>query len=169
MLRLRPYKLRDSEYILRWMGDEYAFAQWCANKFTYPLTKEQLNNYYHDYEKDENAWSMTALNDEGIPIGHIHMRRADYKNDSIHFGFIIVDSQQRGRGYGKEMVSLAIKYTFDILNLNRITLAVFDNNPTAHHCYRSIGFTDQKYHEAIFPVGGERWGVYDMEMIKFNP
>jgi len=62
MIRLRPYKFSDSEYILHWFNNEFAFTQWCADKFTYPLTKEQLNEYYHNYEKDDNAWIMTALN-----------------------------------------------------------------------------------------------------------
>ena len=114
MIRLRPYKLSDYRYILTWVNNELTFSQWCADKFTYPSTKEQLNEYYHNYENDDNAWIMTALNQNGIPVGHFLMRMANYQNESIHLGFIIVDSQIRGQGYGKEMVSLAIRYAFDI-------------------------------------------------------
>ena len=64
----------------------------CADKFKYPLTKEQMDQYYQNYESDDNAWIMTALNRGGKPVGHILMRMADYKNESIHFGFIIVDT-----------------------------------------------------------------------------
>lgn len=162
MIRLRPFKLSDSEYLLKWVGDEYAFTQWCANKFKYPLTKEQLTKYYLNYENDEFAWIMTALNEEGIPIGHTLMRMADYQNESIHLGFIIIDSMIRGKGYGREMVSLIIKYAFDILKVKRVTLGVFDNNPSAHNCYKAVGFVDQKHLEAIFPYRDDKWGVYDM-------
>ncbi len=162
MIRLRPYKLSDSEYLLKWMGDEFAFAQWCANKFSYPLTIEQLVTYYQTYEQDENAWIMTALNDDGIPVGHLLMRLADYKNESIHLGFIIVDNKIRGKGYGKEMVSLAVKYAFYILKIKRVTLGVFDNNPFAYACYKSVGFEEIKHHEANFPFQNNKWGVYDM-------
>ena len=166
MIRLRPYKLSDYEYISNWFNNEFAFKQWCADKFTYPLTKEQLNGYYHNYENDDNAWMMTALNQEGTPVGHFLMRMADYQNESIHLGFIIVDSQVRGQGYGKEMVSLAIKYAFDILKVNRVTLGVFDNNFPAHYCYKSTGFVDEKYNEDIFPYGNDKWGIYDMAIEK---
>ena len=162
MIRLRPFKLCDIEYLLKWTGNKCTFAQWCANKFTYPLTKEQLVSYYQKYENDDRAWIMTALDKEGVPVGHQLMRMADYENESIHFGFIIVDSEIRGKGYGKEMVSLAVKYAFDILKVRHVTLAVFDNNPVAQHCYKSAGFKDVKYHEAVFPFGEEKWGVYDM-------
>jgi RimJ/RimL family protein N-acetyltransferase len=162
MIRLRPYKLSDIEYLIKWMGDEYAFAQWCANKFAYPLTKEQLFSYYNIYENDENAWIMTALNNEGIPVGHILMRMADYQKESIHFGFIITDPQIRRKGLGKEMVSLAVKYAFEILKVKRITLGVFDNNPAAHNCYKAVGFVDDKYNENAYSFGDDKWGVYNM-------
>ena len=166
MIRLRPYKLNDYKYILNWFNNEFIFKQWCADKFTYPLTKEQLNVYYHKYENDANAWIMTALNEDGTPVGHFLMRMADYRNESIHLGFIVVDSQIRGQGYGKEMVSLAIKYAFDILKVKRVTLGVFDNNFPAHYCYKAIGFVDEKYNEGIFPYENDKWGIYDMAIKK---
>ena len=168
MIRLRPYKQADYEYILNWLNNEFAFTQWCADKFTYPLTKEQLNEYYHNYEKDENAWIMTALNEKGRPVGHFLMRMANYQNESIHLGFIIVDSQIRGQGYGKEMVSLAIKCAFDILKVKRVTLGVFDNNLSAHYCYKAIGFVEEKYNEGIFSFGNDKWGIYDMAIENNN-
>lgn len=166
MIRLRPFKLSDTEYLLKWIGNEYAFAQWCANKFEYPLTQEQLLLYYQKYEKDLNAWIMTALNKDGMPVGHILMRMADYQKESIHFGFIIVDSNMRGKGYGKEMVSLAVRYAFEILMVKHVTLGVFDNNPAAHNCYKAVGFIDVKYHEEVFPYGKDKWGIYDMVISK---
>ncbi|NLZ34753.1 MAG: GNAT family N-acetyltransferase [Clostridiales bacterium] len=166
MIRLRPYKKSDAEYIMKWFTDKKAFTQWCADNFTYPLTKEQLEYYYHKYEKDENAWIISALNEEGIPVGHFLMRLADYKKESIHLGFIIVDSKIRGKGYGKEMVSLAVKYAFDILKVKRVTLGVFDNNPAAHNCYKSLGFIEEKYNENTFIYGNEKWGIYNMAIEK---
>ncbi len=162
VIRLRPYKQTDAEYICKWTADEYTFAQWCADKFTYPLTAEQLHSYYHSYEKDNKGWLMTALDQKGTPVGHLLMRRANYQSNSVHLGFIIVDSTLRGKGYGKEMVSLAVKYAFDILLVRRVTLGVFDNNPNAHYCYKAAGLTDEKYDEGVFPFNDEKWGIYYM-------
>lgn len=162
MLRLRPFKLRDSQYLLSWFGDKKSFNMWSGGKFEYPLTKEQIEDYYHKYEEDENGWIMTALNEEGRPVGHLLMRMADYNKESIHFGFIVVDSNERGKGYGKEMVSLAAKYAFEILKVKRITLGVYDNNPSAHSCYKAVGFVDEEYHKEEFPYENEKWGKFDM-------
>lgn len=162
MIRLRPFKLSDSKHLIKWTGDEYAFAQWCANKFTYPLTQDQILSYHQKCENDDNAWIMTALNHDGTPVGHLLLRMADYLKESVHFGFIIIDSQMRGKGYGKEMVSLAVKYAFEILKVKQVTLGVFDNNSSAHDCYKGVGFVDVKYQKSIFPFGQDKWGLYDM-------
>jgi len=166
MVRLRPYKYSDAPYIINWVGNEFAFTQWCGDKFTYPLTLEKMKEYYHHYEKDENGWIMTAVDETGIPVGHLLMKRADYVAGSIHFGFVIVAPQLRGRGCGKEMVTLAVHYALDILNMKRITLGVFDNNTVAHHCYQSVGFLDEKYNENCFPFKDKKWGVFDMAIEK---
>lgn len=162
MLRLRPFKLTDSQYLLQWFGDKKSFTMWSAGKFDYPLTKEQIEDYYRKYEEDEFAWIMIALNEEGRPVGHLLMRMADYKKGSIHFGFIIVDRNERGKGYGKEMVALAAKYAFEILKVKRITLGVYDNNPSAHGCYKAVGFVDEDYRKEVFTYEDEKWGIFDM-------
>jgi RimJ/RimL family protein N-acetyltransferase len=164
MVRLRPFKVSDFKYLMEWVGDERQFAMWCANKFSYPLTKQQLLDYKEMYENDEQGWIFTALSDGGKPIGHLLMRKADYSNQSVHFGFIIVDPQFRGNGIGREMVSQAVKYAFEILWVNEVTLGVFDNNPAAHRCYLAVGFQDVTYHSEKFPYKDEKWGLYDMKI-----
>lgn len=162
MIRLRPFKLSDAKYLLEWFDEEEGFVKWCAGQFQYPLTIEQIEDYYHNYEQDENGWILVALNEEGIPVGHFLMRMADYEKNSIHMGFIVVNSKMRGHGYGKEMLTTALKYAFEILKVSRVTLGVYDNNPVAHSCYKAIGFVDEKYHENFFPYKDEKWGLYDM-------
>jgi RimJ/RimL family protein N-acetyltransferase len=168
MLRLRPYKDSDANYLINWLHDEKQFTMWSAGKFTYPLTKEQLLEYKNRYDEDEFGWIFTTLNETGTPVGHFLMRMADYQKQSIHIGFIIVDEQHRGKGYGKEMLNLAIKYAFEILGVNRMTLGVFENNEAAHRCYRSVGLVDENYHKEFFPFKDEKWGLYDMAIERRN-
>jgi len=162
MVRLRPFKLSDGEYLIKWIEDERAFAMWCANKFNYPLTQEQLITYKEQYENDEYGWLFTAIDESGKPIGHLLLRSANYSNQSAHLGFIIIDKSIRGKGYGKEMVRIAVKYAFEILNIKKVSLGVYANNKSAHNCYKAVGFVDQKFHEEFFPFKDERWGLYDM-------
>lgn len=162
MIRLRPLKKRDLNLMVGWFGTRLEFMQWCAGKFEYPLTIEQLNEYYERTENDINAWIMAALDPSGNLVGHFLFRKADFLNDSIHIGFIIIDKQHRGKGYGKEMVESALKYAFEILKVKRVTLGVFENNASAHRCYLSKGFVDEKHIEGVFQFDDESWGLYEM-------
>ena len=162
MLRLRPFKISDASYLLNWIQDERSFQMWSAEQFTYPLSEEQLRTYKDRYDEDECGWIFVALDEEGIPVGHFLMRKADYQQNSIHFGFIIVDPNIRGKGYGVEMLKLGVKYAFEILKVKRITLGVFDVNPGAKACYKKVGFNTETYHKDVFTYGDEKWGIFNM-------
>ena len=102
MLGLRPYKKCDAEYIVKWIKDEVAFRKWCADRLkTYPITAEDLNDYYEQYAFSDSFFEMTAFDETGI-TGHLIMRYTDGDKKELRFGFVIVDDSKRGKGYGKE-------------------------------------------------------------------
>ena len=43
-----------------------------------------------------------------------------------------------------ELIRLALRYAFEILKADRVTLGVFDNNLPAYRCYKSAGFKDSE-------------------------
>lgn len=162
-MRLRPFKPQDIDCLMKWIPDnERDFTMWSADRISYPPTRESLSEYYASYVSDDSAWFMTALSDLGDPVGCLLMRKADYKSDSIHFGFIIVDRRLKIRGLGKEMLSLAIKYAFEILNMKRVTLGVFALNERALGCYKSVGMREEAYHKGEFEYKDEKWDLIDM-------
>lgn len=154
MLRLRPFKSQDAKYILSWIKDEESFRKWSADRFSsYPAQPEDMIAMYRGTEDTDNFYPMTAFDDMGI-VGHITLRYTDEKKLVIRFGFVIVDDTKRGTGYGKEMLHLAIKYAFEFLGAKKITLGVFENNPSALWCYKAVGFQEAeekniKYYHVI--------------------
>ena len=111
---------------------------------------------------------MTAFDEKG-PAGHLIMRFTDEKKSVIRFGFIIVDKCRRGQGLGREMLELAVKYAFEILKAEKITLGVFENNPRAYRCYLSAGFTlspaDAVKHYTILD---EDWKCLELQMTRHD-
>lgn len=160
MMRLRPYKREDGSCLLRWLADERTVALWKADRFLWPLTKEQLLRYEADFSADGHACIFTALDGEGRPCGHFSFRDIDFENNTAHMGFIVVDSAAQGKGLGRQMVALALKYAFEILGVSRVTLGVYDCNEAAKRCYEAVGFkeTDRPHQTADFH--GERWEYY---------
>jgi RimJ/RimL family protein N-acetyltransferase len=49
--------------------------------------------------------------------------------------------QHWNRGYGTEAFNLIIEHGFNTLNLNRIWLRVYENNPQAIRSYEKAGLT----------------------------
>jgi ribosomal protein S18 acetylase RimI-like enzyme len=60
------------------------------------------------------------------------------------------------------MLQLAIQKAMNEYRAKKISLGVFDNNPSAFHCYKSVGFkvigTDSYF------IDGEEWTGKEMEI-----
>ena len=166
-LRLRPYKPHDAEKIVSWIKDEDALRKWSADRFgDFPITSEDINDKYlknnGDCWEEDNFYPMTAFDDSGA-VGHLILRYTDAEKKIIRFGFVIVDDAKRGKGYGKQMLILAIKYAFEIFGAEKITLGVFDNNEPAYFCYKAAGFIENG-EESVCELFGEQWRIVEMEV-----
>ena len=164
MLRLRPYKKCDAKTILGWIKDEYSFRQWSADRYKkYPPKPADMIKMYESVEYNDSFFAFTAF-DENSVVGHLTMRFTDDERKIVRFGFVIVDDSKRGNGYGKEMLQLAIKYSLEILKVEKITLGVFKNNTIAYNCYKSVGFKDVTLSECeSYKIFGECWNCTEME------
>ena len=129
------------------------------------MRPEDLNRYY-DENEGSSLWAMTAFDEEGI-AGHVMMRFLDEKRTELRLGLIVVDGSRRGRGYGREMVSMAARYAFDYAGAKRVTILVFLENPAAIRCYEACGFRMAVGREPEkFPCMGEEWRLAEMELVK---
>ena len=165
MLRLRPYKKCDAKYIVSWIKDEVSFRKWCADRYeSYPINADDMNKHYSDFDELDTFFQMTAIDESGV-VGHLIMRFIDEEKKILRFGFVIVDDTKRGKGYGKELLRLAVKYAFEILRVEKITLGVFENNTSAYWCYKAAGFSDvETEEEEYYPIIGEQWKCLELEM-----
>lgn len=169
MIRLRPYKPSDAWHLLDWWKDasEEDFTAWGAGQFAFPLAMEELDTYFSKWcLQEDGGWPMTALDEAGVPVGHFLMRQADYGAGTLRIGFLVINPKMRGRGYGGQMVSQALKYAFEILGMDRISLAVFEHNEGARACYKAAGFCEKEYLPAYVEYKGTTYGAYEMEARK---
>lgn len=171
MLRLRPYKSCDSEYIAQWIKEEEAFLKWGGERFgSFPISANIIDEKYKldngDCVEPDNFYPMTAFDANGV-VGHFIMRYIYGDNKILRFGWVIVDAAKRGKGYGKQMLKLGLKYAFEILGVDKVTIGVFENNLSGYKCYKAIGFHEVMMEEEIIEeVKGEKWKIIEMEMSK---
>ena len=151
MIRLRPYNTNDADIILSWSNNERAFYKWSAGILgKYPISKKR-------FEFVENLMAFTAIEDDEI-VGFFTMRRPSDSFDELRFEFVVVDPAKRGKGYGKAMLQLGLKFAFEIYGAKKVTLGVFENNEAAYYCYKSVGFKDVIFDTTeTYSVLGEEW------------
>ena len=139
-LTLRPYQPSDATVITSWLKSEYRMRQWCADRYErYPVTPEDMNRYYERYIDGQHSRALTMV--DGIDIvGYITLRIPADDPAEQRLGFVIVDDSKRGRGLGKALVSMAVRYAFEMLRAMKVSLSVFENNTSAIHCYEAAGF-----------------------------
>ena len=156
MLRLRPYKIEDADIIITWSKDERVFYQWSAGIMgEYPLTQEKFRFV-------ESLMAFTAF-DENEIVGFFTLRNPGGVIDELRMGFVIVDPSQRGRGKGKEMLELGLRYAFDVYGAKKVSLGVFENNEPAYYCYKAAGFKDVILDEIeTYKILDEEWKCAEM-------
>lgn len=171
MLQLRAYQPSDAEIIVTWIKDEKSLRKWSADRYaSFPISAIDINEKYQaytsDFSKNEKFFPMTSYDESGV-VGHLIMRFIDNDKKILRFGYVIVDNQKRGMGYGKEMLKLAILYAFNVLNAQKITLGVFANNLSAYYCYKAVGFQEVVLEEPeYYLINGEKWECWELELIQ---
>lgn len=166
-LRLRPYKEQDADVVVSWIKDEESLRKWSADRFgNYPISKDDINSKYMqnngDCIEEDNFYPLTAFDESGV-VGHLILRYTDASKSVIRLGFVIVDNTKRGKGYGKQMILLALKYAFEIFKASKVTLGVFDNNESAYNCYKAAGFKETG-EEISCEFFGENWNIIELEV-----
>lgn len=164
MIRLRQYKSCDAIKIAEWVKDKDVFLKWGGELFgEFPISSDVIDEKYRlnngDCKEPDNFYPWTAFDENGV-CGHFIMRYLNGDNKILRFGWVIVDDSIRGKGYGTQMLQAGLKYAFEILDVDVVTLGVFENNELAHNCYKKVGFRDKEV------VSKEPWNVIEMEIKK---
>ncbi len=161
-MRIRPYiPCKDYEYVSKWIDDERTHAFWCANRLPYPIAQQS----FHDFlEKNATDWTdsaYVATGNNGQAVGFFCY--SVNTEDNIGFlKFVIIDKTKRGKGYGKEMLNLALQYAFQITGAMAVQLNVFKEDTLAKQCYEKVGFIERTIDKDVFSYKNELWSRYNM-------
>lgn len=163
-MRIRPYiESKDYEQMEKWICNEKMHALWCANLIPYPLSKEKMHSFLEKCAIDWTDSAYVATEDNGEIVGFF-CYSINVDDNTGFLKFIIVDSNKRGMGRGKEMLQLALKYAFDITDVELVQLNVFEENTIAKHCYEKLGFVEEDISKNVFPYKDESWSRCHMTM-----
>ena len=121
--------------------EEYDFNH-VADPLYIGASLESSDEWYNDIQKrngSENIRLGIFLAD-GAVIGDVALQGIDWRNRSCSLGMGIAKLENRGKGYGKEVVALMLDYAFKNLGLERVTANTLASNIAGQNSLEKIGF-----------------------------
>lgn len=128
-----------SNTYLSWLNDPQVTEGIITTVNQYNL--EKLGEYVKKMIADESTY-MFAIHDKLTDhhIGNIKLYDIHHVNKTCGLGLMIGDKTYWGRGVGTDACNALADFAFDTLNMRKIWLTAFCNNPAAVGLYRKVGF-----------------------------
>lgn len=114
------------------------------------------NHYFSIRALDDNR----LLGDVGLDVVSGWMGR------NAFVGIGIGNRTDWGKGYGTDAMKLALRFAFTEINLERVTLNVFEYNPRAIRSYEKAGFKHEGRMRGGLLKDGKRWDMLYMGVLR---
>lgn len=149
---------RNSEY-WRLLATEPAYT------FSVKNTQKWLEK---EMEKDSPSmflFSIRSLEDDRL-IGEIGLDGVSWSQGDTFVGISLGDRADWGKGYGTDAMRVILRYAFRELNLQRVTLDVFEYNPRAMRSYEKAGFSYEGRARQFLHRDGQRYDLIFMGILR---
>jgi RimJ/RimL family protein N-acetyltransferase len=145
LIRLRAVEMDDLDRYLAWINDAEV-VQYLATAAPHPVSRVQEEEWIKQAvthtRPPEITYAIETL--EGARhIGSVSLHRVGHPARHASLGIMIGDKTYWSRGFGTDAVLTMLRYAFEELNLNRVSLEVHDFNARAIACYRKCGFIEE--------------------------
>jgi len=139
-INLRTVKRKDLEHYLELHSDIESRGQY------FPLNLATESSVTSRFEKDgfwsDDAGTMLIVDKQtDLILGVMVFFKPMFYHDSVEIGYILFNTQDRGKGVVPEALRLFIKYIFDWKPINRIQLQIEPDNLSSQRVAEKCGFT----------------------------
>jgi diamine N-acetyltransferase len=151
---LRPLERADAPLLVKYVNDPAIRRTLLMNR---PISLQEEEEFISRLgEAKDQVVLGIASHDGDRLLGVTGLHKIDSSSRQAEFGIFIGDPAEWGKGYGTETTALMVGYAFETLNLNRVWLHVFENNPAGIRAYEKVGFK----REGVLRQGVFREGQY---------
>ena len=154
-IRLRAIEREDVKHFFEWVNDpEVTFGL----SLYLPMSMTDEERWFESLANrtlNEKPFGIDVRDGDGWRlIGNCTFFDIDTIAHSGELGIMIGDKSEWNKGRGTETMSLLLRHGFETLNLNRIVLRVYADNPRAIRAYEKAGFKlEGTFREAVFKRG----------------
>ncbi|MDQ0148245.1 GNAT family N-acetyltransferase [Eubacterium multiforme] len=126
---IRRGNLEDFDILFKWINDEDVIK---FSRYGKEMNLEEFNSYF-----DDRIDKLFILEEDLFPIGQICYDLIDNEG-IINY---CVDKEERGKGYGKELVKYLVAFVKEnIEEIDKLSAFVHKNNIPSIKIFESLGF-----------------------------
>ena len=140
LIRLRAIEPDDAATFYRWNMDSerarFLDFIWPPSSMASvrAWTEEQTK---HNLVNDRFFWVIE--NTQGEPVGSISTHACDPRGGTFRYGLDIAPEQRR-KGYAMEAVGMVLRYYFEELRYQKVTVNIHSDNEASIELHRKLGF-----------------------------
>jgi len=157
-----------SKSFVHWTHDSEYWRLLAATP-PYPWSQEGVRKFIEkDLEKDDPRnifFAIRTLEDDRV-IGELGLDGISYTQGETFVGIGIGERDYWDKGYGTDAMNILLRYAFTELNLERVTLTVFEYNARAIRSYEKCGFRVEGHSRETLHREGRRWDVIFMGILQ---
>jgi RimJ/RimL family protein N-acetyltransferase len=125
--------------------------------------KDWLEKNPENTRGDQFEFSIRTLQDD-LLIGDVELDGVLWSHGDAFVGIGI--REYWGKGYGTDAMGLILRYAFCELNLQRVSLNVFEYNPRAIRTYEKLGFIHEGQSRGVLRRDGRRYNLIFMGILR---
>lgn len=155
---------KDAEHLARWNQDSH-FQQLSSSGPAKLWTVKEMKEWLEKHADELYNFTIRTIDDDRV-IGNVDLNGMDWVTRNCWVGIGIGEREDWGKGYGTDAMNLVLQFAFESLNLNRVSLTVFDYNERAVASYRKAGFREEGRLRQWMQRGGERHDLIFMGVLR---
>ena len=161
---LSPYNSEDVEIFTKWLSDREVTD---GLGDTYRVFNTEIEKQWFKEANKEGNYAFAIVSAEtDEAIGSIGLMDVKLACGSATVGLFIGEAENRGKGLGTEAMKLIIGYSFDVLNLYNVNLAVYDFNEGAYKSYLKVGFKEIGRRRKAYYLNNKRHDIIYMDITR---
>jgi RimJ/RimL family protein N-acetyltransferase len=154
---------KDPEVVSRWTHDS-EYLHMLELGPAYPLSPAQVKKQYEALEKradeEKNLFHFQVrARQDGRLVGLALIEQIEWTNGNGFLQLGIGLPEDRGQGWGSEILSLLLRYAFGELNLFRVSAPVQEYNAAAIRLFQKFSFVEEVRRRQALHRYGRYWDL----------
>jgi RimJ/RimL family protein N-acetyltransferase len=160
---------RDADAVSKWTHDP-EYLRLLSADIARPLSSFQVKKQYEEWEKEaekHHAFNFAIrLKEDDRLIGFVRLLRLEWTHATSSLQIGIGDRNDRGKGYGTEVLRMLLRYAFDELNLYRLSATTAEYNTGAIRFFERAGFVVEVRRRQAIQRDGKRWDLVMLGLLR---